>query len=415
MKKSFFFLFIMAILWTSSIFADSFLALADIHFDPFQSCGKSIPCPLVEALRKAPASAWPSILERLDTSRPRLFQDTDYVLLHSTFEETKQIADEQKPQFILMLGDMLGHQYRELFKRYTQNTSQTDYQMFVNKTLQFIAAETKNSFVGMNVYSALGNNDSYYGDYVSFPRNRFFSETAAVWSGLISETSSKQAMLNQFSQAGYYAVTIPRVPNLRLIVLNTNLFSYKARGREINKMAAQELVWFHQQLQQARRDHQKVLIAMHIPTNIDIYASLRMRLLRVSVLWQSNIANKFELEIKDYSDLIIGIISGHLHSEWLHIQTLPNKDQIPLVGVPAISPAFGSAPSIKLLYFSPQSLLLQNYLVYSYGFKANERWHLEFDFNKTYHNNCNDCALIELGSTALFPGEMPGVDLMKRV
>ncbi len=47
-------------------FADNetvnFLAISDIHFDPFQYCGDTSPCKLIDTLSSVPASRWNEIL-----------------------------------------------------------------------------------------------------------------------------------------------------------------------------------------------------------------------------------------------------------------------------------------------------------------------------------------------------------------
>src|SRR5205085_10500244 len=129
------------------------------------------------------------------------------------------------------------------------------------------------------------------------------------------------AMQKQFSNAGYYALQLPYAENLRLIALNTNLFSYKAKGKNLDSAAVSELNWLHAELQSAKNAHQRVFIAMHIPNGIDIYATTHTRLFRLTTLWKSEYIQRFEAELKQYSADIAGIFAGHLHRNQYQILT----------------------------------------------------------------------------------------------
>jgi sphingomyelin phosphodiesterase acid-like 3 len=373
---------------------DNFVTMADIHFDPFQACDREKPCRLIETLRKSPVSSWDTIFNELDKTSPRYHHDVDYALLTSSLHAAGQTAIREHAKFAIFLGDALGHNYWTLYKRYSSNKSAASYQQFVEKTLQFMTSLIAKEFRPLNVYMVLGNNDSYYGDYYTTQSNDFFSDSAAAFSKLINPAELRNSIQHQFSNKGYYAITLPELSGLKLIVLNTNLFSTKAKGKNVNKAAEEELKWLHQQLSSASAQHQKVYIAMHIPPGVDLYASLRTKLFRLLQLWQPDFDKKFEMELSEHKTIIRAILTGHLHSDWLHIKKIEDA-QIPLVGVPAVSPKFGNLPSFKVFYFSPQTFELQNYQVYSYEFTRSGDWRMQFDFNQMHHQHCEECAVIE--------------------
>ncbi len=114
-------------------------------------------------------------------------------------------------------------------------------------------------------------------------------------------------------------------------MLNTNVFSYKAKGENINQTAMQQLDWLHAQLQAAQNKKQTVLIAMHIPIGVDIYASLRFKLFTLMEFWKPTYLQRFQNELQQFAPRIAGIFAGHLHSDWFQILTF-SSGEIPVTG-----------------------------------------------------------------------------------
>lgn len=325
-----------------------FLGLADIHFDPFVNCDVSGgKCPLIAKLKSAPVSEWQHLLASAHINESHIGQDTNYALLHKALEEASQQVQKEHAQFVVVLGDMLGHEYRNDYRAYSGDRSYAGYVSFANKTMAFLTQELAAAFPDKSVYMTVGNNDSYSGDYITRPHEKFFQDIGNMWAKLIKQPANKVSMLKTFSTAGYYAVQLD--PNLRLLVLNTVMFSHKAAGKGSDQAAQTELNWMHQQLLDAKAHQQQVIIAMHIPMNIEVYAMSRIYLFKALSLWKPFFAKAFKAEMQEFSPQMAGILSGHTHFGWFHI----NQDQIPVSGVPAISPIFGQAPKFKVYEVLP--------------------------------------------------------------
>lgn len=349
-----------------------FLTIADIHFDPFIGCGRSA-CPLVNQLKQASIQQWPALFKANDKKISRYGQDSDYLLLHSALAAAKEKAAAQPIQFVLVLGDSIGHDYRRDYRHYTGDRSRAGYEAFVRKTLDFLNAELAKTFPNTDVYMVTGNNDSFSGNYVSDPNGAFYHSIGTLWSTLIKEPSVRAAMRAEFAAAGYYAVTVPNQPNLRLIVLNTVLFSYKARGKYVTQAAEQELNWLSQQLQLAKKNHQKALIALHIPPGVDLYATLRLKLFTLVELWRPAYMQRFREELTANAANLVGVFAGHLHSDWFQILILDNHE-IPVTGTPSISPIFGNNPGFKLYAYTPDTLTIKKYDTYYYPLNEMQPW-----------------------------------------
>lgn len=377
-----------------------FLSLADIHFDPFTACQNQVPCPLIQALRQAPSSEWPSILAAKDTTSAAYRQDTGYPLLASALTAAKEVAAKKHVRFVLVLGDFIGHDYRRYYKKYSQDRSYSGYLSFTKKTLEFLNSELARTFNNINVYCLVGNNDSYTGDYHSNVGGAFYADTENLWSSLIKNPEQRADMRRNFASAGYYALDV--APGLRLIALNTVLFSTKAKGKGVEEAAKQELDWLHQQLIMAKDKKQRVLLAMHIPAGMDVNATLQWRLLRLIQLWDTNYTERYETEVKDFSPVIAGIFAGHLHSDWFQLLSFNNGYKVPVSGTPSISPIFGNNPGFKVYIYSPATQQVENFETYYYPLGKDASWGVEYSFDKIYQPNCYHCP-VTTGMSKLGP------------
>jgi len=147
-------------------------------------------------------------------------------------------------------------------------------------------------------------------------------------------------------------------------------------------------------LENAKKQNQHVLIGMHIPEGIDVYATLRVKLFTLIKFWDTEYQKRFQTELKNYAPQISAIFAGHLHSDWFQILTFNDKDQIPVVGTPSISPIFGNNPGFKIFSYSLQAKQLENYITYYFPLNSGKNWGLEYEFNRIYQSdNCSTCPI----------------------
>lgn len=366
-----------------------FITLADIHFDPFIYCEDKKPCPLIEKLRQSEVSQWRSILASTNTFMSHYRQDTNYALLTSSLNAAKKIAEIDKIKFVLVLGDLLGHEYYHNYKAYSSDKTRAGYHAFVRKTLAFLNQALMQAFPQANIYMVVGNNDSYQGDYRSDPGGAFFKDSAETFKQSLN-INDQASFKRQFSLAGYYALDIPNIPDLKLIVLNSNLFSDQAKGRGVPKAAEQELDWLQGELAKAKANGQKVLIAMHIPLGIDVYQTIKFRLFKLVEFWNPLYSKRFQTEIERYTPEIIGIFTGHLHADSFRIIT-QGPNGVPATSTPSISPIFGSNPGFKVYAYSESARRLVDFVTYYTILNGDGTWEGEYHLNRIYHPNCFTC------------------------
>lgn len=354
-----------------------FLTLTDIHFDPFSACyagytGKT--CPVIDKLRAAPASEWQHILAAQDKAQPAFNRDTGYVLLQNSLLEAAASANQHHPGLVFVLGDTLVHEFRFKYKKYSRDASQAGYRHFVLKTLEFLNIMLRQTFPAQDVVMTVGNNDTYSKNYYSEPGGAFFHDAGSLWSSLLLDSASRQHMQKQFSAAGYYAIDLPRHPQIRLIVLNSVLFSKKVRDVTVEVAARLEWNWLHQELQRAKDNHQQVLLTLHIPPTLNLDLMQRINLFDAHQFFRNDDLQRFQQELSEYYPQIAGIITGHLHYEWQQWFSVGNRRRLLIISVPSISPVFGNDPSFKVFHYTPAVAKVDSVYTYTYPLKMSTEW-----------------------------------------
>jgi sphingomyelin phosphodiesterase acid-like 3 len=376
-----------------------FLGLSDLHFDPFMTClPDTTPCPLIEKLRSASASKWATILST-DMKPAQYGHDSNYLLLNSALTAAKEVGNTEQVKFVLVLGDLLGHRFKTLYKKYSRDKRGTYYPLFVKKTTEFIKLALAEAFPVIDVYVAVGNNDSYGGDYTPRPKGQFLQDMADSWSGLIKNKANNKVFRRMLPVGGYYAVDLPKQTNLHLIVLNSILWSNKVpMTKAMQQAASNELRWLHSELEQVKINKQKALIAMHIPSGVDVYSPLRQKPFRL-IAWRHSIyAQRFQEELQQFPSEIVGIFAGHLHADWLQTLIVNASYKIPVSGIPSISPVFGNNPGFKVYRYSLERQRLEDMVTYYSPLRDKMVWQVEYDLNHLYQPNCKSCSIANAGS-----------------
>jgi len=372
---------------------NSFIAVADIHFDPFHACKPNAPCPLVAELNQADASQWTKIFEKYDTGAVSTYDsDTNYPLLKSSLIAVNQQVVKTSPKFVLIVGDFIGHEYKDKYETYVHDNSPVDYQNFVKKTFQFLQQQMQKTFGNIPIYITIGNNDTYDGDYIMVPKGKFFNDMTSIWLPLLRKNTG--TFKKTFPIAGYYSVTPASEPRLRIIVLNSILFMEQAKSPSTDEAAKKQLIWLKSQLNYAEKAKQKVLLVTHVPVGIDSFKTAKGSRGNIVSFWLPNYTKEFLKLIKQYQPVVSGMVSGHIHMDIFQVlKSGPNP--VFNTSVPSISPVFGNNPGFKVYNYAPGSLMLQDYTTfYLDEGRSRPKWKLEYSFNNAYDSNCKTCDLI---------------------
>ncbi len=344
-----------------------FVSVADIHFDPLASCSISLhACPLAAQLIKLPYQMWEDILLSYDDQSQNVhyYHDTNYSLLKVTFNEIKRLDQKERFEFAVVLGDILAHRFRTEYILYSHDYTQAGYQNFVRKIFQFIAMKFQQTLPSQSIYFAVGNNDTYDADYTVKENGIFLQQTAITWSKLILDKENRNLFLQSFHQSGYYSVNLS--PKYRLIVLNSVLFSAEINDMQSKVLALSQLDWLHQELMKSKLEHQKVLLAFHIPVGINVVGTLKNYLNGVQEFWQPTYTTIFNDNIKEYASIISAILPAHIHREELQLGMLSQPSTVNTFITPSISPIFGNNPSFKVFSYDVQNYQLTDTETYYY-------------------------------------------------
>jgi sphingomyelin phosphodiesterase acid-like 3 len=371
-----FFIVLMPLLGRSA-YGDEFIALSDIHFDPFFECEKetntSQPCEIIQHLNQTAAEQWQTVFEEFQEyktpSLPTTPQETNFSLLESTLEQLKIIQNanqtepaSQKIKFIVLGGDYLGHNYQEKYQQYSKDLSESGYEAFVKKTMQFLILEIHQKLPNLPIIPAIGNNDSYSGDYVSDPHGLFYQDMGKLfWPELPQSTGPLRSKASQdfektFNQGGYYKIQL--TPSEEIIILNSVLFSRVASSvsSPLNTAVTQEFSWLKREISQAQKNGSHVWILMHIPDVIDDYASQKAK---VNIpLWNPVYDQAFLKIIHAHQNTITAILTGHFHRAGSFVYQTGSSDILDSY-IPGIDSTHGNQPSFNIYTFDPDTFNLK--------------------------------------------------------
>ncbi len=388
-KKSFLILTIFLIL-SSSFYSQSstFLAISDIHFDPFHS-GVS-----VDTLVNSSYKEWDKIFHDLGNNQfNNYYEDSDYTLFTSFLKEMS--AKSSKPDFIIFTGDFLVHHFLDTLYALTNDYSSYASNSFIHKTFGFITSKINRYFPHIPVFFALGNNDSYTGDYNSVWNGAFFHQTSGLlFENFIKDPKYKKEFLGTYPVSGCYSIPFPFGKAQRLISLNANFLSEKCPPNE-GVHGKDVLDWLEAELKAARKNNEKVWLITHILPGIDVFDTMDPinpgdKISSAELFLTDNYNDTLIAKIKNYSDVITACFGGHIHMDDFRLfKDKPGVKEPASVFMhvtPSVSPKFGNNPAFQIFNYDRTTFELLDYNSYYLDLAAiKKQWAHEYNFNNAYN------------------------------
>jgi sphingomyelin phosphodiesterase acid-like 3 len=374
------------------------LFVSDIHFEPFWDparATKLMAAPVSEwnAILAAPASADQAakLAELQQTCKSR-GTDTSYTLYESSLRAIREDAKDAK--FIVLSGDLIAHNFNCKFDATFPKTKPGEYRVFVEKTIEYVMRELRAALPGVPVYAALGNNDSDCGDYELDANGAFLAEIGRILTADFP-AGERASALHDFSVGGYYNVRLPTpLGHTRILVLDDLFMSRQyatCGGKADPAPAAAQIAWLTQQLEAARRGHEKVWVMSHIPPGVNPYATATKVLDLCSGGKPTMFLSSDALPdaMAGRGDVIALAIFAHTHMDELRLLkpgTGDPKGGVAIKMVGSISPVDGNNPSFTLAEVDAATAQLKDYRVYvaSNQSGVGAQWSQEYDFAKTY-------------------------------
>jgi hypothetical protein len=375
--------------------AGQFLAVSDIHFDPFADPA------IVPRLIAADPDRWPAIFASSRLTAPvGAGSDTNYPLLDSALKAASAASGSEGYDFVLLTGDLLRHDFEETFVKYG-GTDKAALDAFTVKTMAFVNRELERRFRGAPLIEALGNNDNDCGDYQPRPGAPFLAGTAATLPALAADPQARA----DFAAGGNYAVPHPRTPNHLFLVLDSVFWSPKYRdacgasGAEAAGSA--QLAWLEWQLFQARQSGRTVSLVMHIPPGINPYESTAAKPVP---FWVDAWRDRFLAIAQAYAPILTAGYAGHTHMDDFRILSNASGPYLAIRITPSVTPLFGNNPSFSVMRYARADARPIGYV--SYVFQSGA-WQREYDFAQAYGYPSYSAANLAALSAAIRSGASP--------
>jgi sphingomyelin phosphodiesterase acid-like 3 len=324
----------------SPAFAEKFLSISDIHFDPFADPA------LIAKLEAADVSQWEAILASSTVTTFSTYgNDVNDPLLRSAIGEMK--AQIPSPAFVLISGDFLAHKFDSTYQQYATDKSHAAYTAFVTKTIAYVALLLRKAYPGVRIYPTLGNNDSDCGDYAVAPNSVFLANFRDVWKSSVASPSFDR----RFPTGGYYHADVSGLKGVRVIALNTNFFSTNYKnpcGTPGPDAGLRQLDWLDAELDLAREEGKRVWLLFHIPPGMDVYDTIEYDgacpNMTPQTFWKAEYEQKYLKIVAAHRKTIAGSFAGHTHQDEFRIAA-GNFIHI----TPSISPIFGNNPAFEIV------------------------------------------------------------------
>ena len=298
--------------------------------------------------------------------------NTGDTLWDATKKKIRELYLVNHPKFIIVLGDLVMHE---------ANKDSVD--TLAKRVYSFLYDSLGKN---ISVIIAPGNNDSKDGDYKRLEPNHY----KLFYPG---QNHTACYVGNNDLNLGYYSVLpFGKKSKLRIIILNTSIFHVeKDTGYKYGccqqQDAMDQLNWFFTQLQDAKKDSEHVIIAMHIPPGINEYGTYcNPKNPNDTPIFNWNLGdvqNIFLDSVYNYRDNILTLLSSHTHMDGIRllyndVNPLSSRIAALLISVPGIAPGHGNNPGIKIIQYQPydkkdtNSYALQGFTTYYMSYWNND-------------------------------------------
>lgn len=382
-----------------------FVTISDIHFTPFYDTT------LASRLIAADYPRWLAIFRSSSVRGPGTYgEETGYPLLESTLKSMR--GSTSNPGYVILTGDLLAHNYRGTFNLYASDKSDSAYDRFVYKTLGFLVSRINAYFPRTPVLPALGNNDSYSGNYSIGPRSRFLADFQRLWAPLVARAGKSGSFAKDFPAGGFYSVPDPLVKHRRIILLNTIFFSKKYCNKCDSAGAActtcdttapypgdVEMAWLGNELATCARNGEHAVLAYHIPPGIDVFGSVDSvggSTTPVIPLWQDRYDTAFRALMAVHAKTIDAAFAGHTHVDDFRLMTDGTGAAFGFIHItPAVSPVYDNNPGYQIFSLDRSSGIIENYETRFLDLAAPAKgWRKEYDFRSAYGADRYDAAAL---------------------
>lgn len=392
---------------------NKFLIISDIHFNPMADTT------LVAELAAADPTKWKTILDQSQLTRFSQYgEDTNWWLLRPALDQMR--ATLPHPAFIMVAGDLLAHDFPMTYAKVTHDNDREHYRAFVLKTLDFLALEFRKRFGDTKILVTPGNNDEECGDNSIEAHGRFLRDTAEL---ARNSAQADSGFKNDWEVLGMYNVPHPAIPGVRIISLNTAVFSSRYHPASFSQgcvpvasNAANDLLaWLESNLAAAKQANEKVWLLFHIPPGINAsptthgHESLAKESPSpagsvcqkgVVPMWVPVWVSQFGRLLETYQDTILASFAGHTHTDDFRLIGGPSSRKAFVLINPAITPIDKRNPAFRVVTFANDGSIADQSTCYltnlaNASSETKGRWKKEYQFSLEWKTKQINAASLE--------------------
>jgi sphingomyelin phosphodiesterase acid-like 3 len=333
--------------------ADDFVALSDVHLDPFTGTGADA------RLLAADVAQWPRLLADGGTAVAPYGRDANVALLDAVLADAARRVPA--PDFVVYGGDAVVHDLARKVRAVDPAATDGAVAAAAAKITAYLAGRIGATFPGTPVLFALGNNDAGCGDYALEPGGDYLARTFPVVRALVGADRLEPDAEATFRAGGYYAARHPTLDGTVVVVLNTVLWSPKYRRCGAGAGAGPDdapgdamLGWLDARLAAAAAAGERVWLVYHVPTGVDAYATAHAApaacAAQTVALWRAPYAAAFAALVTRHAGTVAAAFSGHIHRDSWRLFGGTGADGPAGFesNVPAVSPVYGDAPAYQV-------------------------------------------------------------------
>jgi hypothetical protein len=320
------------------------------------------------------------------------------------------------PAFILVTGDMLAHQFPDIYRTVAKDHDPQSYRSFVLKTMQFIALQLRRRFPHTAILFTPGNNDDDCGDYSLEAGGPFLHDTAELVRELAHADVSLKA---SWESLGSFDIPHPAIRNARVISLATIFLSNKYSPQNFSQGCAATsstapddlLAWLEARLNHAQQAHEKVWLIFHIPPGMDGYSTLENYLKHANgansrdqactsalvPMWAPKWTARFDELLAKYRNTVTASFAGHTHTDDFRVVNTSSAAASFVLITPSISPVYNQNPSFRVATFQADGSLRDDSVYYltNLVFASSTtpgQWSREYSFAREWNMRALDAA-----------------------
>ena len=382
-------------------YADTLLAITDIHFNPLHGLTKA----QFQQLTEKPTWQWGDYFESLAQAPSQPGEDSNYALMATALDAAKREAPEAS--FVLYMGDFLAHDWQASYDKVARKSLRDDpeaYQEFTKNVLKMLALEFQKRFSDIPIFATLGNDDAFCADYWIQPSSEFNRHFAEIWLPLLKGTVEPKPFTESFHQFGAFTAELRGLSGQRLVVLNSVYWSssycddyFKPDSRGCCQCenpgplpGRKQIAWLEQELDLAKRENKRVWLVMHVPPGLDSYAEQKAggKCLTAS-MWTPEFTTRYLEIVEKYESVLQVGFAGHTHMDDFRVTMHEGRPLLVHKLVPAVSPIFKNRPAFQIFQWDSARRVVQNWQTYQFDPVAQPKvgvsaWSEEYDARESY-------------------------------